>query len=331
MDSRSLKRHTEDGALLGQPPLVGMMSRQGSRGSENDDSCSYFEVVRPGGLDSIYIATIADGVTSSVGGACASRIAVETIQANLQNGPGRAETISEWLEFSIRQANDEILFEAQRQPEYESMSTTIVVAALVGSKLYAMHLGDSRAYLARDGRIFQLTADHTWAEEAMHAGTLSAAEAKEHPGRNQLQRYLGARYEIQVDRGIIDPVTGLHEEYLRIQPGDTVLLSTDGVHSRVTGEEIQGTLLNNVGYPQDAVDELVNKALEKGERDDITAVALQMPPERKDAKANAWDDEPTVSFESSETGSGSKQYLITGLAILVALLLLLLYLSGMGQ
>jgi len=95
-------------------------------------------------------------------------------------------------------------------------------------------------------------------------------EAAQHPGRNQLLRYLGAQKGMGVDRGIIAPGTSQREEYLMAQPGDAILLCSDGLHSKVSEAEIKQGILEHVGYPQDAVDALIEKAVEKGERDDIT-------------------------------------------------------------
>jgi protein phosphatase len=291
-------------------PQVGMGTRQGLRSPENNDQYGYFEVQRresttrliaraddidsktapvnqqnTGGYPvsnpdaSICLAVVADGVTSTAGGAQASKLAVEAIKATLREPPSRQETLSEWLEFAILRANDEILFEGKRNPQWEGMSTTIVVAALAGEKLYVMHLGDSRAYLVRDGVLYQLTADHTWAQEAFDAGSITASEAAQHPGRNQLLRYLGSQKNISVDRGIIMPSTGQREEYLLARPGDMLLLCTDGLHHPLAANELGQILLDHIGYPQDAVDELIAQAVAKGERDDITAVLMELPPE----------------------------------------------------
>jgi serine/threonine protein phosphatase PrpC len=263
-------------------PNFGMLSRTGARDHGNDDSCDYFVVERADGGGTVYIAIVADGVTNTAGGAQASRIAVEAVKATLQEAPSRQETLSEWLEFAILHANEEILFQAKRNPQWQGMSTTIVLAALAGEKLYVMHLGDSRAYLSRGNAIYQLVADHTWAQEAINTGILTTEEAAQHPGRNQLLRYLGAQKGLGVDRGIIVPGTTQREEYLTAQPGDTILLCTDGLHSRVSQAEIKQIVLEHVGYPQDAVDALIEKAVEKGERDDITAVLLELPPGHKE-------------------------------------------------
>ncbi|MFN8486821.1 MAG: protein phosphatase 2C domain-containing protein [Caldilineaceae bacterium] len=263
-------------------PNWGSRSRQGTRDHDNDDAYDYFEVSRADGNSTVYVALVADGVTNTAGGAQASRIAVEAVKATLQESPGRQETLSEWLEFAILRANEEILFQAKRNPQWQGMSTTIVLAALAGDRLYVMHLGDSRAYLIRGQTLYQLVDDHTWAQEAINTGMLTTEEASQHPGRNQLLRYLGAQKGVGVDRGIIALGTTQREEYLTVQPGDAILLCTDGVHSRVSEAEIRQVLLDHVGYPQDAVDDLTEKAVDKGERDDITAVLMELPPGRNE-------------------------------------------------
>lgn len=305
--------------------IIGVTSKQGSRGHENDDSCDFFTVPRSGRKSPIYVAAVADGVTTSAGGAQASRIALETLRSQLNAGPVRTETISEWLEAAVLQANHEIVFEANRNPDLETMSTTVVVAAVAGRKLYVMHMGDSRAYLIRNQAIFQLTEDHTWAQEAMDAGTISIEEAKRHPGRNQLQRFLGSRAEIRIDRGVIDPETKVHEEYLWLQPGDSVLLSTDGVHSRLPAPEIRQIVLDHTGYPQDTVDELVNAALAKGERDDITALLIEIPPEKKNDSARLSEDEVTTPIVREMVSQESFWSRVGPLSLLIALAILLAY------
>jgi len=264
------------------PPNVASQSRTGTRHPSNDDSCDFFAISRGDSLGAVYVAVVADGVTGTVGGAQASQIAVETIKTTLQEAPSRQETLSEWLEFAILRANEEILFEAKRNPQWQGMSTTIVLAALAGEKLYVMHLGDSRAYLLRGDALYQLVADHTWTQEAVQTGIITAQEALSHPGRNQLLRYLGTTKYVGVDRGVIALGSNQREEYLTVQPGDEILLCSDGLHGRVSEAELTQIMLEHIGYPQDAVDELVEKAVAKGERDDITAVLMALPPGRKD-------------------------------------------------
>ncbi|MEM7132460.1 MAG: protein phosphatase 2C domain-containing protein [Chloroflexota bacterium] len=306
-------------------PIIQAASQQGSRGHENDDSYDFFTVQHPGKRRSpIYVAAVADGVTTSNGGAQASRIALDTLKSHLEAGPIRTETISEWLETAVHQANHEIIFAASRTPELSTMSTTVVVAAIAGRKLYVMHMGDSRAYLMRSNAIFQLTEDHTWAQEAMDAGTISLEEAKRHPGRNQLQRFLGTRSELHVDRGVIDPETKIHEEYLWVEPGDSILLSTDGVHGRLLAPEIRQIIFEHAGYPQDTVDELIRAALDRGERDDITALLIEIPPERKSNTIRLSEDEITIPIAGDHSQTETDQPFLRRHGALIGVLAILL-------
>ncbi len=315
-------------AYIQHHPTVGARSRAGARDHDNDDSCDYFVVERADGAGPIYLAIVADGVTNTAGGAQASRIAVETVKATLQESPGRQETLSEWLEFAIVHANDEILFQAKRNPQWQGMSTTIVLAALAGEKLYVMHLGDSRAYLIRGDAIYQLVADHTWAQEAIDMGVLSTEEAAQHPGRNQLLRYLGAQKGLGVDRGIIVPATTQREEYLAAQPGDMILLCSDGLHNRVGDVAIKQIILEHVGYPQDAVDALLEKAVDKGERDDITAILLELPPGHKELPSGV--DAPTQSVTPVTPKHGSGLWLLLIVVGALALMTVLLIWLRLG-
>ncbi len=258
-------------------PLVAWKSQQGMRGTENDDHHGWFAIERADLPYPIYVALVADGVTSTEGGAQASRIAVEAVRAALEERPDPHETLSEWLASAILHANEEILFEAKRNPQWKGMSTTLVLTALAGEKLYVMHLGDSRAYLLRNWHLYPLTTDHTWAQAAFDAGTISAQEAEHHPGRNQLQRYLGAQHGVNLARGVIAPGSQQMEEYLHICPGDLLLLCTDGIYKRLAPETMQQIVMEQRGDPQAAVDALVAASEASGEIDDMTALVAVLP------------------------------------------------------
>lgn len=315
-------------------PRIAQKSQQGSRGKEsNDDHCAWFVVPRPDRQQTVYIAAVADGVTSTVGGAQASNIAIESIKAALQERSTPSTTISEWLAAAAYHANEEILFEARRNPQWKGMSTTLVLTALVGRKLYIMHLGDSRAYLIRENNIHQLTDDHTWVQEALNAGSITTQEAEQHPGRNQLQRYLGAQSNINVDRGLIDPRSGYLEESLTLCPGDKVLLCTDGIHKRVSAQEIKQVVLAHAGYPQDALEELVATALAKREVDDMTAILIDLPPGRQEAiESTTLRLKTPIPVAQNEQPAHTRSWLTLLLITLIVLLTLLaLYLLGVGR
>jgi serine/threonine protein phosphatase PrpC len=307
-------------------PLVAWKSQQGTRGKGNDDHYGWFAVERSDLRRTVYIALVADGVTSTEGGAQASRIAVEAVRAALSERPDPRETISEWLAHAVLHANEEILFEAKRNPQWKGMSTTLVLSALAGDKLYVMHLGDSRAYLVRSNRLYQLTTDHTWAQEAFDAGTISAEEAERHPGRNQLQRFLGAQHAVNVARGVIAPGSGYVEEYLLLQPGDVLLLCTDGIYRRLPADEIKQVVVDYTGNPQDTVDTLVAAAAANGEADDITALVVEVPPGRQPLGETTWTaahtpftlEEPPVQANNATSVSF---LLLSGVVVLAIIVL----------
>lgn len=282
-------------------PMIGLLSHQGKRGEENDDHAAWFSIARSDRKQFIHIGVVADGVTSTAGGAQASRIATEAIEATLRDLPDSRETITEWLATAVRSANEEILFEGKRNPAWQGMSTTVVLAALAGDRLYVLHLGDSRAYLYRENRLYQLTTDHTWAQAAVASGILSKAEAANHPGRNQLQRYLGGK-QIQIAHGVLDPQTGYAEEYLLVQPGDRILLCSDGIYHRVAEERILN-IIEQEQRPQTVVESLVQAALDRGEIDDITALFFVVPQQTTgevfSAPQSTADDEATVFLKQA--------------------------------
>lgn len=313
-------------------PLVAWQSQQGTRGKENDDHYGWFVVERSDQPQSVYVALVADGVTSTEGGSQASRIAVEAVGAALAERPDSRETLSEWLANAILHANEEILFEAKRNPQWKGMSSTIVLAAVAGEKLYVMNLGDSRAYLLRAGRLYQLTADHTWAQAAYEAGTITAVEAQHHPGRNQLQRYLGAQHTVNVARGLIAPGGNHMEEYLLIQPGDALLLCTDGIYRRLNTDLIRQTMMDQPNNPQGIVDTLVATAVANGEADDVTAVAVTVPAGPGRGSVAPELTAPTgFRLQTEEApGSGISRFtpLFLGLALILAVVAIYLLLNS---
>ena len=123
-----------------------------------------------------------------------------------------------------------------------------------------------------------------------------------------------------MDRGIIMPGNGQREEYLLAQPGDMVLLCTDGLHHPLAAGELRQTLLDHAGYPQDAVDELIAQAVAKGERDDITAVLMELPtvaPLPGDTPAVSVQPAPAVQAHTRKSSRAAATVLLTVLTILV--------------
>ncbi len=203
---------------------------------------------------------VADGMGGASAGEVASRLAVEAFAAGLPSG---AET-EDRLESVVRSANALIHSEAQADPSRRGMGTT-VTAVLVGDGSAAVaHVGDSRAYLIRDGSIEQLTRDHTLVDELVRQGRLTAEEAAAHPQRSIITRALGPEPEVEVD-------TSTHE----LLAGDLLLLCSDGL----TGMVDEPSLLHTVTAAKTltaACRSLVKQANEAGGRDNITVVLVRV-------------------------------------------------------
>ena len=213
--------------------------------------------VRKGNEDS-YTAedplfAVADGMGGHQGGEVASSVALEILSKG--DGP---------LEELVRKANDEVFRRAGTDPGLSGMGTTLTAIRHEGNVLRLAHVGDSRAYLLRDGTIQRLTKDHTVVERLVDEGRLTAEEADIHPQRSILTRALGVDESVQVDQGAIEP-----------HVGDRLLLCSDGL-TGVVGEEEITRILTDHAEPQEAADSLVDAANEGGGQDNITAVVIDV-------------------------------------------------------
>ncbi len=199
------------------------------------------------------VVMVADGMGGHVAGEVASRLAVA---AAVEAGDGPRER--------VEAANRAILEEVGRRPELAGMGTTLTLVELGADGVARVaHVGDSRAYLLRDGRLRLLTTDHTVVNEYVQAGKISADEAATHPQRSMLTRALGLVPVVQVDT---------FEEPLR--PGDRLLLCSDGVSSMIDDETIAATL--GEGTPEEAAWELVERANQAGGLDNATALVVDV-------------------------------------------------------
>jgi len=227
-------------------------------------------LARSGNEDSYFcgrtVFAVADGLGGHQGGEVASAAAVEPLAALDGRDfadPGEAAAA---LVDAIREANSAILDRAAGNPELWGMGTTVTAAAAVagGSSLQLAHVGDSRAYLLRDGTLTQLTTDHTVVGELVRRGRLTPRQAATHPERSILTRAVGLDPRIPVDAP--DP--------LELQPGDQVLLCSDGLTEAVDDDRI-AELLAADGDGNAACRALIDTANAAGGPDNITVVLLR--------------------------------------------------------
>ena len=204
---------------------------------------------------------IADGMGGAQAGETASRVAIETVVAELkEDGP---EASAETLERAVKLANRNVRREAEQNPAYEGMGTTVVAALARPSKLYIVNVGDSRCYLWTGGELFCVTTDDSWVNDVGRGLGLSEEQLRVHPYRNVLTKAVGSEEELQVTSQKID-----------FLPGDLLLLCSDGLHS-VTGEDVLPEILERPDSLKSRCEALVEAALSKGAPDNVTVVLVQ--------------------------------------------------------
>ena len=204
---------------------------------------------------------VADGMGGHRGGDVASSMTLEALQevALPQQAP-----LGKLLE-EIKKANVEVLRRGDADSDLRGMGTTLTAFLKDDDKGYIAHIGDSRAYLLRDGSVQRLTRDHTLVERMVEEGRLQPEQARNHPQQNILTRVLGVEDNVEVDDLTLDP----------IQPGDRILLCTDGLSHMVGDDTIEG-ILQEEADPQAAADRLVDAAIEAGGEDNVTVIVLDV-------------------------------------------------------
>jgi PPM family protein phosphatase len=169
---------------------------------------------------------------------------------------------SRLLEMAVRRAHDNVLTAISKDGSLHGMGTTVVGLLLAGPTAAVAHVGDSRAYCLRDGRLDQLTQDHTWVHEQVVAGLLSNEQARSHPLKNVVTRALGGESEVVVD-----------VREVQVQPGDLFLLCSDGLTGMLSDAEIRDRLGSGRSL-HEICRSLVNEANARGGLDNVTVVLL---------------------------------------------------------
>lgn len=219
---------------------------------------------------------VADGMGGHAGGEVASALAVQTLRSAMDQIPDVAFTqvatvdnrraLLAWLSTTVEQVNQAIYARAEADQSLRGMGCTLDVALVRGNALFLAHVGDSRTYLLREGKLYRLTEDHSFGQMLLSQGALSPAEVAVHPRRHALTRALGPFSSTQVDTVFVE-----------LAPGDTVLMCSDGLYGEVPDELLQQTLAGQP-IPQQAVAELIEQALQAGGKDNVTALVFHVDP-----------------------------------------------------
>jgi serine/threonine protein phosphatase PrpC len=240
--------------------VVGAASDTGRIRAQNEDA---FHVDPERGL-----FIVADGMGGHQAGDVASKAVVSIlpmmVAARLKKLKGpRSLAIRYWLKNDILKLSQQLHAEAAKQAGVRGMGATLVMALLRGDRAHIAHMGDSRVYLFRENHLSQLTEDHSIMALLLRGGEITAEEAKTHPARNQITRFVGMGDPVYPD-----------VRTFPLKAGDRLLLCSDGLTGMVSDKDI-ATILRATPVPQQACDLLVQAANEAGGKDNITVVVVE--------------------------------------------------------
>jgi protein phosphatase len=241
---------------------------------------------------------VADGMGGHAAGEVASQLAVAEFARLAEQAPVRAEDVTE----AVRLANEHILIAGAERGDRHGMGTTLTGVGVVGSErgeeLAVFNVGDSRVYRLTEGRLHQVTVDHSAVQELVDAGRLTAQAARSHPRRNVVTRSLGTDPGPAPDVWLVPPAAG-----------DRFLICSDGLTGELEDADIAELLAGNPD-PQAAADQLVRQAVAVGGHDNVTAVVLDVvevldagPPQERTAAmpvAGAGHPDATAVLSSDE-------------------------------
>ncbi|MCX4787921.1 MULTISPECIES: Stp1/IreP family PP2C-type Ser/Thr phosphatase [unclassified Streptomyces] len=246
---------------------------------------SHKGMIREGNEDSGYagprLLAIADGMGGQAAGEVASSEVISTLVQLDDDVPGSDILTS--LGTAVQRANDQLRMMVEEDPQLEGMGTTLTALLWTGQRLGLVHVGDSRAYLLRDGVLTQITQDHTWVQRLVDEGRITEEEATTHPQRALLMRALGSGDHVEPDLSIRE-----------VRAGDRYLICSDGLSGVVSHQTMEETLASYQG-PQETIQELIQLALRGGGPDNITCIVADvLDVDSNDTLAGQLNDTPVI-------------------------------------
>jgi len=227
---------------------IAALTHPGMSGKNNEDryAVSAFRLEDEQSTPVVF-AIISDGIGGHRAGEVAAEMVVETVSQAVAKS--NAQYPIQTLRESIMRSSQEISVEAESDPEKKGMGATCASALIVGDRLYIAYVGDSRIYLVRSGAVRQISIDHTWVQEAVDANIIEPEEAKGHPNAHVIRRYLGSKQPVEPDTRLRlspseTPAQSEANQGLPLQPGDQVILCSDGLTDLVSDAEILSAVRN---------------------------------------------------------------------------------------
>jgi len=259
---------------------VAALSHAGMSGKENEDryAVSSFRMSADDPRPAV-LAVVADGIGGHLAGEIAAELAVNYITAAVAESSGKKPL--KILEAAIHNASQAISSHSARHEDESGMGATCACAWIIEDRLYTAYVGDSRIYLLRGKFIQRLTIDHTWVQEAYEKGIITAEQMRGHPNQHVIRRHLGGAklpvvdFRLRIDDSETDEESEGNQGF-HLEPGDTVLVCSDGLTDLVDDNEIQKVIRSKRDI-KEAAEALVNLANERGGHDNITVALLSMP------------------------------------------------------
>lgn len=208
-----------------------------------------------------YLAVVADGMGGHQAGEVASRMATEIIRAHYYK---KKDEPKSRLLASMVKANKDILNKAKDNTSLKGMGTTCTAAAIINERVIVGHIGDSRLYHLKNGRLKQVTTDHTYVQELLRQGIIGVDEVENHPNRNILTRVMGTKANVEFE---------VFEMNRPFEQDDKLLLCSDGLYDYFTIEELEEYMIaSNIGK---TAQNLVEMAKQRGGHDNITVIVIE--------------------------------------------------------
>jgi protein phosphatase len=259
---------------------VAALSHAGMSGKENEDryAISSFVLSKEDPRPAVF-AVVSDGIGGHLAGEIAAELAVNYITAGVAES--NAKKPVKILETAIQNASQSIASHSAGRDSENGMGATCACVWIIENKLFTAYVGDSRIYLLRGKFIQRLTIDHTWVQEAFEKGIITAEQMHDHPNQHVIRRYLGGiklpevDFRLRIDNAETDEES-VNNQGFSLEPGDTILICSDGLTDLVWDDEIQKIIRTKKDVRASA-EALVNMANERGGHDNITVVLMSTP------------------------------------------------------